>query len=244
MRSRVQVPSLTLCPFSRPAPEVYLTRLRNASASIAVIASLALVLTVAGCGGGDDEATTTDSGIPNVQDAFSLAAAAAYEQEGKNREADFGAGTTVKECFALDEAGLEKVGEAAGVPDLEFTGSGFLAGPPDEEERLVCPTDAGKGAESPAAIRSIAVGLTLADREQLLKRSMQGAREATEIDGTAPGLDPESVFALDLDGSKQFTWVSDEFVVGLGGPSDELDDEAGFDALGVLVEEVQRTLAA
>jgi hypothetical protein len=201
---------------------------------------VAFGIVLAGCGG--DEASDEPSGPDGaaLAAAFGERADEAYADAGKDRDEDFGAGFLVKECFSVDDDAAAAIGEAAGF-ELTFGDSNFLRGVPDEEESLGCSVDA-DGDERPTIVM-VTTGTTLAEPDQFLERLLRATEGVTEVEGDAPGLDPESVVATEADGISQFAWVDNDFFVGIGGPSEQLSTEEGFAALSATVDGVESTLS-
>ena len=202
----------------------------------------ALALGAAGCGGddsGDGGGSEPDGAA--LGDAFGEAAEEAYASNDQNRDEDFAQGALLEDCFILDDDAVAAIGEeVAGASDATVTAPNFLVGPPGEEETMSCGIEAGKG----NLVANVTAGTTLVDRDGLLERITRDPEApTTEIEGEAPGLDSENVIALEAgEGAAQFIWVSDDFAIGVSGPLEELDGDAGFETLSVAVEEVSRTL--
>src|SRR4051794_24219759 len=81
-----------------------------------------LITAIGGCGGGDDSSTTTTSEQPDgaaLVEPFNALAQQAYDDAGKDRDEDFGAGTTIDSCFIADDETAAAMGDAAGF-DLTF----------------------------------------------------------------------------------------------------------------------------
>ena len=213
-----------------------------------LVAALALV---AACSdeSGDDEGLGGGSGDgPDgaaLVEPFETEAEAAYEANDGDRLDDFNRGTTIDDgCFALDEAGAVAVTEALaldGAGDAGIADGTFLQGPPGQGETLSCGIDAGEDARI-----GVTVGTTTLERDQLLEQMELGAgqsdQELTEIDGEAPGLDADTVLAVDRDGFATFGWIDGDFTVALSFPEDLADYDRGFEALPVLVGAVADTL--
>lgn len=212
-------------------------RVRGALTTITV----GLALALAGCGGGGDDApdesTAPDSAA--LSEAFDAGAEQAYTDADKSRADDFGSGVVIDDCFAIDDDGAAAIGDAAGF-ELTLGENNFLQGVPGEEERIGCSVEAGD--DGPPPIFMVTVGTTLVDTAQFLERIKRNLEDVTEIDGEAPGLDPESVIGVEGDGTRQFAWIEDDFLIGVGGPADQLSEEEGFAALSAAVEGVESTL--
>jgi len=205
---------------------------------------MAALLLAAGCS--DDGGGLGDGpdGAALVE-PFETEAEAAYEAADLDRQDDFNRGARIEEgCFALDDAGAVAVAEALaldGAADAAIDDSTFLQGPPGQRENLTCGIDAGEDARI-----GVTVGTTTLERDQLLEQMELGAgqvdQELSAIDGDAPGLDGDSVLAIDRDGFATFGWIDDDFTVALSFPEDMADYDRGFEALPVLVGAVGETL--
>jgi hypothetical protein len=212
---------------------------------LATAAALTLGAFALGCGD-SDEAAPTPSGA-ELSEAWDAEAEAAYEAAGKDRDADFAIGLPDVDCFFLDQAGAEAIAAALGHDrEVEVSDSNFISGPPGEEERMVCGLSDPSATEAQDApidgsIAIIGAGTTLATADQHLERLLR-EDGATELEGSADGLDADEVVAVDREGVYTLIWVSEDFSVGVSGSAEDLGAEAGFDALRTAVDEVSRTL--
>lgn len=212
---------------------------------LALAAALALGAFALGCGDSDEEAPPPSG--TELAEAWDAEAEAAYEAAGKDREEDFALGLPDTECFFLDQEGAVAIATALGHDgDVEISDNNFISGPPGAEERMVCGLNdpaATEVQDSPtqSSIAILGAGTTLATADQHRERLLR-EDGATELEGSADGLDADEVVAVDHQGVNTFIWVSEDFSVGISGPPEAFSPEAGFDALGTAVEEVSRTL--
>jgi hypothetical protein len=92
----------------------------------------------------------------------------------------------------------------------------------------------------------VQAGTTVLERDELLDQQEVVADQRDEevelIEGEAPGLDGETVLAMDRDGIGTFTWIDGDFTVTLSFPEELADYDQGFAALPVLVGAVGDTL--
>lgn len=208
---------------------------------------MAALVLAAGCSGESDDGEGLGDGPDGAAlvEPFEAGAEAAYEAADSDRLDDFTRGVTIEDgCFALDDAGAVAVAEALGLDGAAAATIGdgtYLQGPPGQRENLSCVVDVGE--DMPIGVT---VGTTTLERDQLLEQMELGAgqadQEITAIDGDAPGLDADSVLAIDRDGFATFGWIDADFTVAVSFPEDLADYDRGFEALPVLVGAVTETL--
>lgn len=215
------------------------------------------VLGVAGCGDDDDGGggaggdggggASVDAEESALVEPFDAAAEAAYTAAGSDRSEDFTRGVVVEEgCFVLSDEGVVAVAEALGVDgaaDAEITEGTYLSGPPGQRENLTCSLYVGDD----EVTVGIHTGTTQLDRDELLEEfELYAGRDDLELEvlqGEAPGLDPDEVFAVDRDGFVTVGWIQGDFQISMSIPEQVADADAGFQALPVLVAEVTETLS-
>lgn len=225
------------------------------TAAVTLATAMMVVFGAVGCGDDDADGADADGDGGSAGDTdgsalvapFDDAAEAAYEAAGADRREDFTRGVTIDEgCFVLSDEAVVAVAEAIGVEgagDAEVNPGTFLTGPPGQRESLVCSIGIG---EDDANV-SVNTGTTPLDRDGLLEEFELFADsndvEVQQLDGEAPGLDPDDVLAVEREGVASFSWVRDDFQISLSVPTEVADAEAGFRALPVLVEGVTDTLS-
>lgn len=195
-----------------------------------------------GCGGGGDGDGDRDTEA--LITSFGEEAEAAYDAAGDSRSEDFSKGVSTDDCFILGADGADAVVEALGLavdepPEVGFT---YLSGPPGQSESISCAIDVGGPDDATVTIDA---GTMAADRDQVaLALASSESEGAEEVDGEAPGLDPDDVVAL-VTNEGEVTllgWVSDGFYVGLNVPTALAEPEAGLAALPVAVDAVTTAL--
>jgi hypothetical protein len=206
-----------------------------------------VAVALAGCGGGGDDSssTTTSSSQPDgttLTASFDDLATQAYQDAGKDRQQDYTGGTTVDGCFIADDETATAIGDAAGFEVTFAQKNNYLQGLPDQQERLLCSVEPPPGADHPV-IASVSAGTTTLTPDQTLANLQRVDKSTKELDGTAPGLDPDSVLAVEGGGISQFIWIDGDFTVALSGLSDKLTPDQGFAALAAAVDGVSRTLS-
>ncbi len=202
-------------------------------------------LAIAGCGGGDSSSSTTSSSQPDgttLIASFDDLATQAYKDAGKDRQRDYTAGTNVDGCFIADDETAKAIGDATGLEVTFATQNNYLQGLPDQQERLICSIEPPAGADHPVIV-SVSAGTTTLTPDQTLANLQRTDKSTHELDGSAPGLDPDSVLAVEGGGISQFMWIDGDFTVGLGGLSDKLSPDQGLAALSAAVQGVSRTLS-
>ncbi|HMG41121.1 MAG TPA: hypothetical protein VK611_07305 [Acidimicrobiales bacterium] len=221
---------------------------RSRPVRFSLLVALTVALAGVACSGDDDDSggRVDEPDGASLVEPFNAAAEEAYEAAGSDRQEDFTRGVAETGCFVLDEAGAVAVADALGVDDpdgAELAGDGFISGPPDDRELLVCPISLA-GVDENVGVNA---GTLDGDRAEVLQDMRRGAElnddEIEEVDGEAPGLDGDHVLAVARDGATQLVWVDGGFGVSLTVPDDVADAEAGFRALPVLVDAVAASLA-
>jgi hypothetical protein len=153
---------------------------------------------------------------------------------------------TVEDCPIMAPSTPAAVAEAVGVDDptsASAAGDNSLTGPAGHE-LLSCTMRLDAG--TTVVLTAGPVGFDRNGAVVGLFAAAEGAgKEVEEVGGEAPGLDPDHVLALSLDGEAGFyLWVDGGFHVSLAAPLDVADPEDGLRALSVLVDEVEAALGA
>ncbi|GAA5144704.1 hypothetical protein GCM10023340_12800 [Nocardioides marinquilinus] len=183
---------------------------------------LAAVLLLAGCGGdgGDGGSGSSVSGADLVG-PFEAQAQQAYDDQGADRDDAVAteAGVAVAECFAVDAAGAQSIGEATGQDGEWTTGTdGELSGPPGEES-LSCSLQR----DGEPADLDVDLSTTALDRDGLV--GILTERGYVEVDATGTDLDPDSVLVLNSEQGAGILaiWVDGGFRVSVAGTGLERD---------------------
>jgi hypothetical protein len=208
-----------------------------------VVGTVLVAFAIAGCGGGDDAGTTTPPSQPDgasLTAPFDALAEQAYKDAGKDRQQDYTAGVQTDGCFAADDEAARAIGDATGL-DVAFAKENYLQGLPDQQEHLICSIEPGPGEDHPVIV-NVAVGTTTFTPDQMLDNLKRLEKDTHELSGSAEGLDPATVLAVESGGINQFFWIDGDFTVSLGGLSEKLSPDQGFAALSAAVQGVSRTL--
>lgn len=137
-------------------------------------------------------------------------------------------------CPVIGEDGLKVLSVPAG-RDLQTSEVGLVANGGPGAERVDCTFDSDEGDLPPIA--GFTVGTTVLSPELFLG-SADITGENAVIEGSAEGLKPASVVAIQLADARRFAWVEDGIYISFTGPRDQLDGERGFELLTALVEGV------
>jgi hypothetical protein len=212
--------------------------MRPALAAPAVLTTLVLLL--AGCGGDDSDdggdAGSSVSGADLVA-PFEADADQAYDAEGLDRDDVVAAetGVVVKDCFAVDAAGAQSIGDAIdggeGAGEWTTGTDGELDGQAGEES-LKCPLER----DGEPADVELDLSTTELDRDGIA--SLLTERGYREVEASDTGLDASSVLVLvsEQTGAVLAIWIDEGFRVSLNGAG--LDRDRSGEALETAVTAV------
>lgn len=198
---------------------------------LATLVLAASVLTAVGCGGEEGSEGAELGG------AFAAAADRAYEAAGKDRAEDFALQVTIDDCFILPAGADAALADAVGLKQLEL--ATVLIGGPPENEMIQCYF--GSDGRETQAIGGVFAGATTLTPEQFRDQIIRNRKGGDDIEGNAPGLDPDRVVAIRDEETGVYAWVDDGFFVSVTSP--DPDPDIGYAALGVAVEQAQGALA-
>ncbi|MDO9455377.1 hypothetical protein [Nocardioides sp.] len=192
---------------------------------------LLVVAVIAGCG--DDDGNEDAGNSTRFREGFEAAVDRAHADG-----VDQGGGTT--SCFVLDDEAVHRVSAALGLaPSATLDDSAYLSGG-EGTESLQCSYVISSEDEAPPT--GIVVASTDQDLEEYVDGILGRDDPPEQLDGNSAGLDDASVTGFARDGFQQAVWVQDGVRVQLGAREQDVDAGALFEALPVLVDEVDRVL--
>jgi len=209
------------------------------TAPLLVAASLAGLVALGACGGGNDDSVGFGD-LDATKDGFAAVMDAVYVDAGEDPEDESARhrGLRVEDCLLLDDEGIATLLAALGTTeDRVEPRVGTLFGPIESQQ-----IDCGFDSEDWKVPVMVLAGTTTLTRDQLAARL--GENDVFEVvDDEIDGLDPETVLVLDWEDGRSYILVEDDFFVRVNVPTDAVDDEAAaVDVLQVAVAEVERTL--
>lgn len=206
-----------------------------------LLPSCSLLLTLAllaGCGadgGGAGDAGGGSGDASGLRSGF-----AAAVDRARADGVDQGGGPAP--CFVLDDEAVDRVSGALGLdPSSALDDPGYLSGE-EGAELLQCSYEISSQDEAPPI--GLVVALTDQDLPDYVDLVLGRDDPPEQLDGDSEGLGQADVTGFAEDGFQQVVWVEGGVRVQLGAREQDVDADTLFEALPVVIDEMERVLGS